>query len=80
MEIFGKPWYEMSKITVLASASAREVAADGSKVVLSDGTVETHGYFTTALLACNHCLKPCTSCVDSFERCIFIKCCCQPVE
>lgn len=51
MEIFGKPWYEMSKITVLASASAREVAADGSKVVLSDGTVETHGYFTTALLA-----------------------------
>ena len=50
MEIFGKPWYEMSKITVLASASAREVAADGSKVVLSDGTIETHGYFTTALL------------------------------
>lgn len=49
-DIFGKPWYETSKITVLASASAREVAADGAKVVLSDGTTETHGYFTAALL------------------------------
>lgn len=49
-DIFGKPWYETSKITVLASASAREVAADGARVVLSDGTTEIHGYFTAALL------------------------------
>ena len=49
-DIFGKPWYDMSKITVLASASAREVAADGGKVILSDGTTETHGYFTLELL------------------------------
>lgn len=49
-DIFGNPWYDMNKIIVLASASAREVAADGAKVSLSDGTIETHGYFTVALL------------------------------
>lgn len=49
-DIFGKPWFETSKITVLASASAREVAADGGIVILSDGSKETHGYFTVELL------------------------------
>ena len=48
--IFSKPWYNMSKITVLASASAREVAADGGTVILPDGLKETHGYFTVELL------------------------------
>ena len=74
-DIFGKPWYEMSKITVLASASAREVAADGAKVVLSDGTTETHGYFTAALLTnlgwCHS--KETISFINSDEREITVK-------
>ena len=45
-EIFGEPWYDMGRITVLASAGAREVAADNVEVSLENGEVEKHGYFT----------------------------------
>ena len=40
----------MGRITVLASAGAREVAADNVEVSLENGEIEKHGYFTLKLL------------------------------
>ena len=48
--ILSDPWYGYGRVTVLASANAREKAGDGRIVEISGGKPEQHGYFTVELL------------------------------